>query len=114
MAKALECPWCRSENLHHMEVLVYARPKEDGPSYRHFVSAVSPAVSFPSKLDGEALSENPSPRRSAVSVNFFCEMCPGLSRLDIWQHKGETHIAMRRTGRDDTLRELEAFACPPF
>jgi hypothetical protein len=39
-----------------------------------------------------SMAGNPSGRRSGLTVLFWCECCHRITRLDIEQHKGETHL----------------------
>ncbi len=86
--QVLCCPKCKGSFLHHEDVTVYVRPKEDGPTERVHV--------FPGgtteRWDGRG---NPSERRGGVGIFFSCETCPHLLQLTLAQHKGETFIRWR-------------------
>lgn len=74
----LLCPNCGFNYLHHFRVEVFDRA--------HTV-LTGHNVQIDHKLDG-----NPSRRSDGLSVFFYCERCPKVSRLDIAQHKGNTHV----------------------
>ena len=88
----LKCAHCGEDYLHHLEIQVFARPREDGKTYQTNLDATSPKVAFPRI----ALNGNPSMRRSGVKILLSCENCPGITALTIAQHKGFTLIEAER------------------
>ena len=95
----LLCPVCNGNNLHHEAVIVYDR-REDGEQVRvtHVTGSNFSSVVVPSET-----AENPSSRRGALAVTFWCENCHGelngnpadytkLFKLQIQQHKGTTYF----------------------
>jgi hypothetical protein len=89
----LLCPACGGANLHHNAVIVFNRVdgREDAPS-------------FAIRVDGENITctdsnvGNPSSRRNAVAIEFWCETCPEISELVLTQHKGTSPLGWQRTG----------------
>jgi hypothetical protein len=81
----MKCPQCGASNLHHEDVRVYSRG-EDAPTRLTVVRGAGGLVTQ------EESNYNPSSRRHAVSISFWCENCPGSNlRLDVIQHKGTTY-----------------------
>lgn len=93
----LLCPLCGEANLHHQGVVVYDRADSD---------AVVRVVTTDGRttMSGTAPNEvsgNPSSRRGAICIDFFCEECHGTDgpgfegkpfRLAVVQHKGTTYL----------------------
>ena len=88
---ALRCPGCGCENLHHYQVDVFCREKEDAPRGVHAMVRPSGAVV---KSD---MKFNPSSRRDGLVVSFFCEQCDVISVMTIVQHKGTTYLQLLPT-----------------
>ena len=92
----LLCPCCGSEYLHHAGISVYER-NEDAP--RTLVT-VHEARTIRTAYPPSAQSGNPSSRRDAIAIRFWCEGCcnddrePALE-LTFAQHKGVTYIEWR-------------------
>jgi hypothetical protein len=84
-ARALVCPFCGGDYLHHEIVSVFDRAEDDDCG-QHLVVAGSYI-----HLDTD-MNHNPSPRRGGLSIGFVCEQCDGRPRLDIFQHKGQTFV----------------------
>lgn len=84
----LSCPNCGGEHLHQSEVELYCR-HEDEPAKSARYDALT-GESTPISDSG-----NPSSRRQGIVVEFWCERCPALPRLAIFQHKGNTHFGWR-------------------
>ena len=82
---ALRCPQCGEQNLHHGNVEVFNRDREDGPGN---CTIVGPRLASVSR-DQEG---NPSPRRDGMLVHMWCEHCPAKPTLGILQHKGTTFV----------------------
>ena len=81
----LLCPVCGGNNLHHGEVEVCTRSKEDSKEGYHVT------VRNNGWADSDRnLSLNPSARRDGVLVHLQCEGGCGPFVLQIAQHKGET------------------------
>lgn len=82
----LVCPCCGGANLHHHRVEVFSRKEEDSPD------GVRTLV-----LDGvttidQEVKRNPSRRRDALRIGFWCETCDAKPQIDVVQHKGATHL----------------------
>jgi len=84
----LMCPACEHNYLHHTDITVFSRPHEDG--------AVTASVIRP---DGSVWPNrggmNPSSRRDALAIRFWCEGCDDHVELTIVQHKGQTCLQWR-------------------
>jgi len=88
----LSCPHCGSDYMHHTMVEVYNRT-EDADWDRISVSTcdeMSGNNKYELSIDQQGV--NPSPRRSGVRMVFNCEQCEKLSKLIIYQHKGQTFM----------------------
>ena len=83
----LHCPNCDSYYLHHKNAEVFNRA-EDASVGTHITTGSKGA-----NVDQD-ISANPSSRRDAISVHFYCEGCSADIRLDIIQHKGVTNLSM--------------------
>lgn len=99
---ALCCAACGGHCLHHYRVRVYDR-REDRPTcvvtdvVDHMPSESSETPAH-LQVRTEDNRDNPSARRGAVSVMFWCEFCSAITRLDIAQHKGSTFVTTRHDG----------------
>ena len=82
----LACPSCGETNLHHSTIHIYETDSEDGPGTHAKVFEGEITVN-------RRMAENPSDRRSGLTIDFWCEHCDGIMRLNIAQHKGSTNIA---------------------
>jgi len=94
-AGILLCPRCKGGSLNHAGVATYER-KEDEPNVlltvvenRRVLTQIAPSE----------LSGNPSERRDAVVISFWCEDCgdndEALLYMELAQHHGETLISWR-------------------
>ena len=85
----LMCPSCRggSNNLHHTTVHVFALDREEDSPGTHVEVSVRGEVKVDRKMAG-----NPSSRRHGLTIDFWCENCLDINRLQIAQHKGITTI----------------------
>lgn len=93
----VKCARCGQEFTHQGTVLVHARPREDGPGREI-------------RIDRDGLFTTPlcdlskdSPafwgRRQDVVIELTCENCGTISELIIAQHKGQTLLRIRDSGR---------------
>lgn len=84
-----QCSHCGDEYLHHVAVDLHHRVEEDSDtaSIRVYGGMV-------------ATTENPSSRRSGISILLWCEHCHGLTELTIAQHKGQTFIAFKQGDKE--------------
>ena len=84
----LECPWCKSDDLHHDRVTTYSRAEDQDADVR--------VVDVPDGnwIRGELVA-NPSGRRSGVVIEGWCEGCENRWTLTLAQHKGQTDIEFR-------------------
>lgn len=85
--RALVCPVCGGIHLHQVTVEVFERDCEDDDKGLHItVEQNHTDVKY------ESLRGNPSPRRQGLMVEFYCEGCCELIRLNVYQHKGHTVV----------------------
>lgn len=84
---SLLCPRCECGYLHHDGVLIWHR-EEDQETGTLVVSVPSQTKIF----EEASMKGCPSPRRDAVTIQFWCEQCLYYSMLDIIQHKGSTYL----------------------
>lgn len=88
----LSCPHCKSDYLHHTMVEIYNR-REDKDWDRISVSTcdeMSGDNKYELSIDQKGI--NPSLRRSGIRIIFSCEQCEHLSKLVVYQHKGQTFM----------------------
>lgn len=79
------CAHCGSEYMHQHSVNVYFRGEDEDTGIHALVGLVS--AIFDSKMD-----DNPSSRRSGLSIELSCEECNKTTILQIIQHKGITKL----------------------
>ena len=83
---AVLCPRCGFFYLHQEAVEVWNREEDKDVEGIRITEGGQVA---------KATGDNPSDRRSGVSIAFSCEGCPGDVELVIYQHKGQTFIEWR-------------------
>jgi hypothetical protein len=86
----LACPSCDSMNLHHDGIRYFTRGEDDEDVQVVSVGGYEGDVSVATRPNSG--SGNPSGRRTGMVIQFYCEICPVLSSLAIYQHKGTTYI----------------------
>lgn len=85
----IACPICGCGNLHPNNVIVWRRD-EDAPSVRLEIGAQIPVTTS----CVEHAEDNPSPRREAIEIRFWCEGDHHVGLLLV-QHKGPTYAWWR-------------------
>jgi hypothetical protein len=90
----LLCPVCGGNNLHHGEVEVFTRKKEDSAEGAH----VTVRENGWADADRD-MTLNPSARRDGVLIHLSCEGGCGPFVLQIAQHKGETLVQIGEVKR---------------
>ena len=85
---AFRCGNCGHECTHQEAVEIFDRNGEDSHTNRHIVIGRGRDIS----IDDDVRRGNPSSRRDGLKVYITCELCPYVSILKIWQHKGNTFI----------------------
>ena len=88
LPSALCCAHCGGDYLHRTRTCHYLRPQED--SAAGTVIVTTPGGSYTTQ--GASMADNPSSRRSGLTIEFFCELCGKLSMLSLAQHKGRTEV----------------------
>lgn len=83
----LHCPICGSNYLHHGAVTIFRRIDDTREGAAIKINADG-TIAFSTDLTG-----NPSLRRGAVSIDFFCEDCGDDPTLSISQHKGNSVLS---------------------
>lgn len=97
MGGILHCPKCdHEENMHQMKVDVFQR-LEDHKDGVH-VAMLDRKVFINSDI-----KKNPSPRRDGLTIHFYCSYCGTNSKMDIFQHKGNTFMK---------IVHQETYVCP--
>lgn len=93
--RILKCPHCDSEDTHHLGVELFNR-HEDGNG-EHISLYVEEShgwdyfnVKCPENTVDNNMKDNPSKRRTGISILFVCEYCQQTSKLNIAQHKGQS------------------------
>lgn len=87
----LLCPKCGNDYLHHVGVIIYDREEDQALVTRTIV--VDGVARTRNMKDTD--SGNPSARRNALAVQFWCEICDANPQLTIEQHKGNTRLGWR-------------------
>ena len=80
----LVCPNCEQQFLHQVSAGVWFREEDDTHTGGHWITQGSVRAADP--------TDNPSRRRSGLSIRFECERCEAKPCLNIVQHKGETFV----------------------
>lgn len=98
-AGILHCPNCDGTNMHHEQVDIFIRNKEDSADGLA-LSAICDYKNVPLEPTGPVVISNtnaevgnPSERRGALVVKFHCENCDVQYSLAIVQHKGQTRLS---------------------
>ena len=81
----IRCPGCNDENLHQGRVDVFIRKEDAEEGNNTLVIGRMTSMS-------RDMTENPSPRRDGLTIQFECESCSADPQLAIIQHKGSTFI----------------------
>lgn len=105
------CAHCGSEQVHHSRVTVFNRnrKREDASSGLRVVIEGQQCRRYANQRD------NPSDRRDGVTVELWCEQCPGVSELRLAQQKGVTFLELHRIERlPARVRRPFDPANPPF
>jgi hypothetical protein len=82
----IACPHCGGGYLHHSAVTAYWRAAEDA---HHGLRVESRPESVLTSME---MAGNPSSRRDGIEIQFWCDACQALPRLQIAQHKGNTEL----------------------
>jgi hypothetical protein len=86
-ANVIKCPNCDGIHLHQGKITAYCRERED-----HTVGTVLIIEKDLASHEPSDMSENPSPRRNGMTIDFDCEECDAEPRLAIYQHMGCTYV----------------------
>ena len=87
---SLACPACGGTNLHHDGIRYFTRGEDCDDVQIVSVGGYEEDVSVSRRPNHG--SGNPSGRRTGMVIQFYCETCPVLSSLAIYQHKGTTYV----------------------
>lgn len=96
----LTCPSCNGSYLHHGKVSIFWRKSEDSDEHEYVKSDHEGTTTSKHPLSA---IDNPSSRRSGMTIDFSCEICDAEPRLAIYQHKGTTYVkwqSMRQILKD--------------
>jgi hypothetical protein len=107
----VECPGCSGANLHHFEVTTYDRKEDAAETVETKIHCGSDSSATESGGGNatrltvpSANCRNPSERRGAIVITFWCENCAARPELILSQHKGSTCAYWRPLG--ETYIEL--------
>lgn len=89
----LACPSCNGFYTHQRKVEIFNR-SEDAEAGTH-VSVEGDEV-----IVNRDISGNPSGRRHGLIIYFECETCSSNVKMEIYQHKGNTFMAMDFDGAE--------------
>lgn len=92
MYTELICPLCGSEWTHVDDVFVAGRPREDGPLVPVHVDS-SGQVREGSDVISPVGDEG---RRHSIALVGYCETCTGQFAIEFRQHKGQTHVSVKK------------------
>ena len=95
LTDALSCPGCRGGYLHHGTVTVYSRREDAEDIRKTWVDAEDGRVITATM---RCHGDNPSARRNAVGISFWCETCQQTNELTLSRHKGQTEVEWRIGG----------------
>ena len=101
-----ECPYCRGNNLHQAHVSIF---NHDGYEQRwndvlekyetvpktRVTHVMADNTITTAKVPPEH-TNNPSPEREGLLLEFWCETCEEKPMLAIFQHKGCTYIGWNK------------------
>lgn len=87
---AMICPSCGEFNLHLNNVEVFDRDSEDA------LEGVHTTTGHGTVSVERSMTANPSPRRDAIVLHFWCEHCPEVQVLRIIQHKGTEFMGWQK------------------
>ena len=96
------CAHCGGEFMHQRDVEVFHRDEEDSLTGLH---AWIRGVEF---VTTESVEGNPSGRRDAVVLGFWCEQCESTTVLEFIQHKGTELVEVKVNEPAEALAEIEA------
>lgn len=101
VADTLQCPKCGEYYLHHISVETFSR-YEDYDSGDHIKLIEDKSFGWtclnvipPEHSTDSNMKNNPSGRRSGVSITFVCECCHGVVKLGIGQDRGHSQLTWR-------------------
>jgi hypothetical protein len=95
----VRCVWCGGENLHHEGLTVFGRSEDNDKTLEIEISRMGEWPTAATRFVPSSQSANPSFRRTGLTVQFWCELCPGLTELRIAQHKGTTYSELAKNGK---------------
>jgi hypothetical protein len=95
LTDVLSCPGCRASYLHHGTVTVYSRREDAEDIRKTWIDAEDGRVVAATM---RCRGDNPSARRNAVAISFWCESCHQTNELTFRQHKGQTEVEWRNGG----------------
>lgn len=93
---AFVCPHCGSDYTHHKMVEVFNCREDHRPHDRISISSPDDFGDNKYELSIDQKGRNPSARRSGIRIIIECEQCPDLSKLVIYQHKGQTFVEVEQ------------------
>ena len=85
--ETLHCPACDGFYLHQSRTEIFNRT-EDANEGTHVI------IEGDKVQADRDLTGNPSGRRHGLTIHFTCETCPANVQMHVYQHKGNTFVAM--------------------
>lgn len=82
---SVKCPKCDGDYLHHNRVEIFNRHEDATTGLHVTVDQTQYSVD-------ENIAENPSSRRHGLHIQFECEECGEVSKLVLYQHKGNSYM----------------------
>lgn len=92
---AFVCQHCGSDYTHHKMVEVF-NCAEDKQHDRISITSCDDFADNKYELSIDQQGQNPSLRRSGIRITIECEQCPDLSKLVVYQHKGQTFVEVEQ------------------
>lgn len=106
-SRALACPVCGFDYLHHRAVFVYGSAQEDSADLDFSIVGANGKVSETGITPRNGADWYG--RRDSLLVSFWCEGCHCISALQIRQHKGLSLVEWRTEPDFDLVRSPREF-----
>lgn len=94
----LKCATCGDTYIHQYKTEVFER-SDDSEKPLHCIiegADLPDGNVIPLFHNDKELVNCPSPRRSGINIYFWCEECRSITKMLIYQHKGETFVEFKR------------------
>ena len=100
MDRVIKCRHCGEDYMHHQDIDIYDRGEDDRTGmhvnlHRTQSEGYGWHDEHPKSnnlvVDGN-MKDNPSMRRTGLTIDFWCENCGNITRMNIVQHKGHSFM----------------------